>query len=213
MDSLPERLIGEIIRAGTIMTYDDGQLIHNRGDMKRGISIVVSGSVKVGIYGEDGSFVMTTQFGPGQTFGEFTLFVDLPRTHDVSASGPTQINQISAAVFNRLYEAEPDIARALLTTSLIRTHRLLEMMDAMRRLPMRERVAKAIFTLTQMDGGLHTFECRQSDLAFTLGVSRASLSTALKQLSDIGLIKLGYGHIQLLDTDRMRTWVAENCSA
>lgn len=195
------------------LSDDDNQLVHSRSDVKRGILIVVSGSVQLGIYGSDGSFVMTTQFGPGQTFGEFTLFAVLPRTHDATASGPARINQISAAAFNRLYEAEPDISRALLTTTLIRTHRLLEMMDAMRRLPMRERVAKVLFTLMQTVGGSETFECRQSDLAFTLGVSRMPLSTALKQLAQLGLIETGYGQIRLPNAIRMRAWVARNCSA
>lgn len=213
VDRLPARVRDQITEAGTLVSYADGQLIHNRGDAKPGMSIVVSGSVHVGIYGADGSFVMTTQMGIGQTFGEFTLFADLPRTHDVTAFGHTEINQISAPAFNRLYEAEPTISRALLTTTLIRTHQLLEMMDAIRRLPMRERTAKVLFTLMRAAGGSNTFECRQSDLAFTLGVSRMSLSTALRQLAEIGLVKLGYGQIHLTDADRMRAWVAKHCGA
>ncbi|MEO0883697.1 MAG: Crp/Fnr family transcriptional regulator [Pseudomonadota bacterium] len=213
IDSLSDGVRDQITRAGTLVRYAEGQLIHNRGDVKPGVSIVVSGSVQVGIYGADGSFVMTTQLGVGQTFGEFTLFADLPRTHDITAISPTEINQISAPAFNRLYDAEPDISRALLTTTLIRTHRLLEMMDAMRRLPMRERTAKVLFTLMQIAGGSDTFECRQSDLAFTLGVSRMSLSTALRGLIEIGLVETGYGQIRLPDADRMRAWVAKHCSA
>jgi len=131
MDRLPEALREKIIQAGNLVSYNDGQLIHSRGDVKPGVSIVMSGSVQVGVYGIDGVFVMTTVLGPGQTFGEFTLFAGLPRTHDVAASGATQINQVSANAFNRLYEAEPDISRALLSTTLVRTHRLLEMMDAL----------------------------------------------------------------------------------
>ena len=209
--SIPTRQ--KISDAGTLVRYDNGQLIHSRGDVKPGISIVAAGMVQVGVYGEDGTFVMTSHLNVGQTFGEFTLFADLPRTHDVTAAGDTQINQISAHAFQRLYDAEPEISRALLTTSLIRTHSLLEMMDAMRRLPMRERTAKVLFTLMQTAGGDDSFECRQSDLAFALGVSRTSLSTALRQLVDIGLIETGYGQIRLPDVARMRRWVRDNCSA
>lgn len=213
MDRLPEALREKIIQAGNLVSYNDGQLIHSRGDVKPGVSIVMSGSVQVGVYGIDGVFVMTTVLGPGQTFGEFTLFAGLPRTHDVAATGITQINQVSANAFNRLYDAEPDISRALLSTTLVRTHRLLEMTDARRRLPMRERTAKALFTLMQTAGGSDLYECRQSDLALTLGVSRMTLNTALKQLAGIGLIETGYGKIWLPDVDRMRTWVTKHCSA
>ena len=212
MQSLQDELRRKVAAAGTLVRYDDGQLIHNRGDVKPGLSIVDSGSVQVGIYGEDGTFVMTTQMSPGQTFGEFTLFAGLPRTHDATAAGPTVINQISAPAFYRLYEAEPEISRALLSTTLVRTHRLLEMMDAMRRLPMRERIAKVLFTLTQTAGGVEAFECRQVDLAYTLGVSRMSLSTALKQLRDLGLVETGYGQIRIPDTALMHAWVSEYCT-
>ena len=111
MDRLSEEVRERVARAGAIVHYQDGQLIHNRGDEKPGISIVVSGAVQVGVYGADGTFVMTSNLGPGQTFGEFTLFADLPRTHDITAAGDTYINQISARAFERLYESTPEISR------------------------------------------------------------------------------------------------------
>lgn len=213
MDQLSEPVRQQVAAAGTIVRYQDGQLIHNRGDHKPGISIVASGAVQVGIFGADGTFIITSNLGLGQTFGEFTLFAGLPRTHDITAAGETEINQISAPAFERLYDREPEISRALLNTALVRSHRLLEMMDAMRRLPMRERTAKVLFTLLQTAGGAQSFEYRQSDLAFALGVSRTSLSTALKQLARLGLIETGYGRINIPDPERMRDWVTENCSA
>ena len=213
MDLLPEALQRRVTNAGTIIRYQDGQLVHNRGDQKPGISIVVSGAVQVGIIGADGTFVMTSHLGVGQTFGEFTLFADLPRTHDITAAGDTEINQITANTFHKLYDAEPDISRALLTTTLVRTHRLLEMMDALRRLPMRERTAKVLFTMLQTAGGDQSFDYRQSDLAYALGVSRTSLNKALQQLCALGLIELGYAQINIPNPARMRDWVAVNCSA
>lgn len=211
MDRLSEEVRERVARAGAIVHYQDGQLIHNRGDEKPGISIVVSGAVQVGVYGADGTFVMTSNLGPGQTFGEFTLFADLPRTHDITAAGDTYINQISARAFERLYESTPDISRALLTTTLVRTHRLLEIMDAIRRLPMRERTAKVLFTMLQTAGGDQSFDYRQSELAYALGVSRTSLNAALGQLRELGLVETRYGQIRVPDPDRMQQWVAENC--
>ncbi|MEM6554557.1 MAG: Crp/Fnr family transcriptional regulator [Pseudomonadota bacterium] len=212
MDLLSDPVRSQVANAGSIIRYQDGQLIHNRGDQKPGISIVVSGAVQVGIFGADGTFIMTSNLGAGQTFGEFTLFANLPRTHDITAAGETEINQITAGAFERLYAEQPEISRALLTTSLVRTHRLLEMMDAMRRLPMRERTAKVLFTMLQTAGGNQTFEYRQSELAFALGVSRTSLSTALKQLRELGLVETGYGQIRVPEPDRMQRWVTEHCS-
>lgn len=200
------------MQAGAVIRYQDGQLIHSRGDRKPGISIVVSGAVQVGVFGADGTFVMTSNLGPGQTFGEFTLFADLPRTHDITAAGETQINQVSKHAFERLYEDYPEISRALLTTTLVRTHRLLEIMDAMRRLPMRERTAKVLFTMLQTAGGDQSFAYSQSELAYALGVSRTSLHNALRQLRDLGLVETGYGRIHISDPEKMQHWVSTYCS-
>ena len=212
MESLSPRLRNQILRAGTHIRYRSGELIHNRGDAKPGVSIVMSGVVQIGVYGADGSFVITSFLGAGQTFGEFTMFAGLPRTHDAIASGPTVVNQIQSSAFAKLYASEPEISHALLSTTLIRLHGLIEILDAVRRLPMRERIAKVLFVLMQAADESERFQCRQSDLAFTLGVSRTSLSTALKQLSQLGLIETGYGEIRVPDPDKLRNWVAEHCS-
>ena len=120
LDRLAKPLAARLIEMASFIKYEDGQMIHSRGDTKQGISIVRSGLAYVGAYGQDGSFVLTSIFGPGQTFGEFTLFADLPRTHDVTSVGSTEIYQIAAPHFMKLYDSEPDISRALLSCSLIR---------------------------------------------------------------------------------------------
>ena len=211
MDLLSEDVRELVAKSGSVIRYEDKQLIHSRGDQKPGISIVVSGAVQVGVLGSDGTFLITSNLGPGQTFGEFTLFANLPRTHDISATGDTQVNQIAAGVFLRLYDEQPEVSRALLTTSLVRTHRLLEIMDAMRRLPIRERTAKVLLTTLQTAGSDRSFEYRQTELADALGISRTSLSTALRQLRELGLIETGYGQIRVPEPDRLQRWVAIHC--
>lgn len=208
---LPSGVAASLTQAATRVHYTDGQLIQTRGDAKPGLSVVQSGAVKAGIHGADGVFAMAFILGPGQTFGEFTLYAGLPRTHDMTAMGPTSIDHISANRFMALYDGEPAISRAMLSTALIRSHLLLEILDAMRRLPMRERTAKILLTLMQSAGTPDAFKCRQSDLAFTLGVSRMSLSTALKQLAALGLVETGYGEVRLPEPDRMADWVARKC--
>lgn len=207
MDLLPEDAANRLKDAATLTSYGDGQLIHNRGDDKPGLSIVHTGAAQAGVLGEDGSFVLTSILGPGQIFGEFTLFAGLPRTHDMTASGPTEIYQLTASRFTALYDSDPAISRALLSSSLARTHLLLEMMDAIRRLPLPARTAKVLVNMMQTTRDQDRFECRQSDLAFTLGVSRMSLNKALKELAEAGLIETGYGVIKLVDRPRLLDWL------
>jgi len=208
---LPDTVVERLRQESSLVKYTDGQLIHSRGEQKPGLSIISSGAACVGIYGIDGSFVITTTLGPGEIFGEFTLFTDLPRTHDISAAGTTEVYQLSSSKFHFLYQQEPEIASALIKTSLSRIHQLLEMLDSMRRLPIREQTAKTLLSMIQLGASSETLYCRQSELAATLGVSRVSLNQALNKLSKLKLLRLGYGQIEIPDVAALQVWVNQNC--
>ena len=208
MDLLPRGSALKLEKSASLIRYGNGQMIHSRGDAKPGISIIKTGAAYAGVYDVNGTYLMASILGPGHTFGEFTIFAELPRTHDMTAAGNAEIYQIPAAQFLTLYEQDPHISRALLSASLYRSHLLLEMMDAIRRLPIAERTAKILLIMMRSTGNLRVFKGRQSDLALTLGISRMSLSTALKQLSHRGLIKTGYGEIIVPNFKKLAQWVA-----
>jgi len=204
---LPEPVIAQLIEVASIVKYGDGQLIHSRGDDKPGVTVVKSGAANIGVYGADGIFVMASVLGPGEAFGEFTVFTDLPRTHDVSASGPTEVYQITGPYFLSICNKEPSLVTALLKSSLIRTHILLELLDAMRRLPLLERAVKLILSISFTAGTERHIQCTQNDLALSLGVTRVSLGKALKKLSELGLIEIGYGQISFRNRSRLEHWL------
>lgn len=208
---LPEAVLDELLSASVLMKYTDGQLIHTRGTLKPGLSIVYKGAAHVGVNGIDGKFVMVAALGPGECFGEFTLFTELPRTHDISSIGESEVYQLSKTKFDRLFEREPSISRALLKTTLIRTHILLEMLDAIRRLPLLERTAKILLSMSFLLGDSNVLQGRQDELALTLGVTRVSLGKALRELDRLGFINVGYGKITIPNQTALMQWVEENC--
>ncbi|MFT7685489.1 MAG: CRP/FNR family cyclic AMP-dependent transcriptional regulator [Candidatus Azotimanducaceae bacterium] len=69
----------QLIELAARKSYADGQLIYSRGDNR------------VGNIGNDGSYLATSVLDNGQCFGEFTVFAGLPRTHDITAAGETNI--------------------------------------------------------------------------------------------------------------------------
>lgn len=211
MDLLPARLREQLVQVAHISRYSDGQLIHSRGEIKPGLSIVRSGAASVGVYGADGKFVMVTVLTPGESFGEFTVLTELPRTHDVAAVGATEIYQIPVKKFLPIYDQHHDVAKALLKATLWRTHMLLETVDGMRRLSTLERTAKLLLSMLRVSDQTTLVNCRQSELAFTLGVSRVSVGKALKELAALNLIQLGYRKIILLNPDDLEHWVNQRC--
>lgn len=207
---LVDPALGDALRAASVLVkYVDGQIIHSRGDKKPGLSIVKSGAVRVGTIGLDGSFQTVSVLGVGQSFGEHTVLAGLPRTHDVSAAGSAEIYQMTAPVFMRLVEAHAELTSILLKVSLIRSHGLLEQIDDMRRLTLPVRLAKLLMSIRgEVAEGRARVTCRQSELAYTLGVSRVALGNAVKRLTKTGLIVPGYGYVTIMDIGRLSGWVA-----
>lgn len=202
-DLVSPELDQALSRAATTKRYTDGQMIHRRRDAAPGLSIVRAGAVQVGNVGLDGSYLTTSILGEGQCFGEFTLFAGLPRTHDATAVGPTLIDQLPQRKFMRLFDEHAELARALLTISLRRTHELLEFVDDLRRLPLAVRVAK--FLARNLESS--ELKVLQEEIAFAFGVSRVSMGKVLKKLEEAELIRRGYGQITVPDRKRLADWV------
>ena len=187
-DLLSQELSSQLCDAATRLRFSHGQLIQMRGDTHSGLCIVRAGALRVGNQGKDGSYLTTSILTPGHCYGEFTLLAGLPRTHEMIAVGDVEIDEISKRRFLKLYGAEPELAKALLTISLVRNHALLEFMDDMRRLPLKVHVAKFLYRAA---AGKSEITIRQEDLAFTFGVSRVSMGKVLKQLAELNLLRLG----------------------
>ena len=192
---------------GSCVSYEDSQLLHSRGANKPGLSVVETGLVLVSITDADGKQIVTGMLGPGHCFGEFTLFTQLNRTHDITAIGKTSVLQLSESRFMQCYRELPDIPKALMTSTLYRLHILLESMDALRRLPVEQKVAKMLVIMSYSSGQPKTVPLCHEELANTLGMSRVSVGKALKSLAQRGLIQLGYRQIVLPDRIQLQHWL------
>ncbi|MEM1432594.1 MAG: Crp/Fnr family transcriptional regulator [Pseudomonadota bacterium] len=204
-DLLPDKVMTRLQAAGRTRRYRDGELIQQRGDAERGLSILRRGNIIAGNIGTDGSFVVSSVPQPGECFGEFTLFAGLPRTHDLSASGAVELLYLSERAFLDLFDREPSIGKALLAVTLRRTHDLLEFLDGQRRLSVPVRLAKVLLSFLSPDNDVR---CRQEELAYMLGVTRATVNKALKALAAEGFVRLRYGVVLVDDPSGLRRWVA-----
>tara|TARA_R110002072_G_scaffold150059_1_gene298135 strand:- start:142 stop:852 length:711 start_codon:yes stop_codon:yes gene_type:complete len=206
---LKPELLATLQGLAQVIQYHEGQLVHQRGDPKPGLSIVKAGRLVAGNIGMDGSILTTSVLGTGDCFGEFTLFVGLPRTHDIYSHGASEVYQVPRSRFMALFAQEPQLAEALLAIALYRNHSLLEYMDNLRRQPLLYRTAQLLLSNAKRHPETNVIECLQDQLAFTLGVSRVSIGKVLNKLQADELIQLGYRKIIVNDLERLEAWVAD----
>jgi CRP/FNR family cyclic AMP-dependent transcriptional regulator len=210
LHGLSDELRTALEEAEVRVRYRDGELVQARGDRTPGLRIVRAGAVRAGNVGAEGEYLVLGVFGPGQTFGEMTLFADLPRTFDVYASGPTTVGHIDKDRMDRLLQDHPELARVFLRTLSTQLHAALELVEDLRRLSVTVHVAKLLSTMAKTERNMASLEVTQESLGKILGVTRIAVARALDRLEEDGLIRRGYGKIDVPDVPSLRTWVAEH---
>lgn len=202
----------DICREYSVLRFvNKGTQIHDRGDYKPGLSIVAKGEVKIGNYGVDGQYQLATVLQKGDTFGEFTLFADLPRTHNAQALTDCEIYHISEAGFHKLSSEHPAILSFLLGSLAVKLHVTLERLDDVLRLPTHVQLAKVLYQACLLHNN-NVIKMRQSDCAERLGVTVLSAHKAIKKLIALDLISTSYGAICIQDKETMAEWLEDNLS-
>ncbi|GGB57047.1 hypothetical protein GCM10011316_31440 [Roseibium aquae] len=165
--------------------------------------------------GADGSALLTAVFGPGQQINEVTLFAKAARTHDVVAVGETELLTLTQTEYQRFSEQHPEIVHALLVSNVHRVHQLVEALNDLRALPKAVVLARVLLKNARHQRGTSSTNCvelglTQDDVAMFLGVSRAYLNKVLGGLSELGLIKVSYRKIAVLDLTALETWIQDH---
>ena len=206
---LSSEVIAALKSVGHQLRFEDGQRIHARGDKRPGLSIILSGRVRFGVYGEDGGYIQAGLLSEGHCFGEVTLFVEKPRAYDADAFGETVILEIRKPKFESVAAAHPQVSNAMLVTLTGRIYEALEFADDLRSCSLEVRVAKQLMRMS-VSGGFSgdVLPIRQTDLAYALGLSRVSVGKALIALQERNLVELGYGEIKISDQIELRRWAA-----
>jgi CRP/FNR family cyclic AMP-dependent transcriptional regulator len=95
--------------------FESGHTIVSKGEAGIGFYLILEGSVEVR---SDGRTL--SKLGPGQFFGEMSIFDNQPRSADVVTVQPSRILFLSAMSFKTLIFANPKIALKMLQESVRR---------------------------------------------------------------------------------------------
>ena len=186
--------------------YADGEMVHEEGDAATGMSVVISGQVKLVKRHSSGNLLLETAVNPGQSYGDVASLLIGRRTHGAVAAGETVVDHFSPQAFEKALEC-PGILRALYRIATYRLSRAVEMLDDVRALPIEGRLAKLLGGMIEGGAESGQVDCLQEDLANILGVSAMTIAKALSALRRQGLVATGYRRIMIPDAARLRSWV------
>lgn len=203
--------------AGQRVHLAAGQTLFARGAQPEGLCFVLSGALRVGSLGRDGSERPLTYLEPGQWFGEISLLDDLPRTHDAVAEGPATVWLLPQGALQDWLHAHPACWRDLARLACAKLRASFEVLEDIAHLPLEQRLAKRLALVARgFDGSSASaiktrLRLPQEQLALMLGVSRQTVNKALKSLAERGLLALHYAEIELLDLAGLDALAAEGC--
>ncbi|WP_426133485.1 Crp/Fnr family transcriptional regulator [Pseudomonas sp. PWP3-1b2] len=185
-----------------------GQYLFRRGDPPCGLYAVLDGTLRISAVNEHGKEAVLSLVELPYWFGEICLFDGLPRTHDACAVGPCTVLQVPQQALLNILDQTPQYWRDL---ALLMSHKLrlsfinLEQLSLM---PASVRLAHRLLMMVEGYGDTEhaksILQLPQEDLAAMLSLSRQTTNALLKDLQAQGVVRLGYGEIEILDVQRLR---------
>ena len=187
-----------------------GQALFNEGDPGDRLYVVTSGKIKLGRTAADGRENLVAVLGPGEMFGELSLFDPGPRTATATAVTETTLIGLGHGDIEPWLSAHPEVAGQLLAAMARRLRRTNDAMADLVFSDVPGRVAKALLNLADRfgapaDDGLRvTHDLTQEELAQLVGASRETVNKALADFASRGFLRLEGRGVVILELDRLR---------
>src|SRR5215218_356543 len=172
-------------------SYPKGSVILFQGDPGDSLYVLRQGRVKVVLIGEDGREVILGVLEPGAHFGELALIDDQPRSAHVIAMEDAQLLILRREDFRRRVDANPSVAWALLCELSRRLRRADEKIGGLVLLDVPGRISRLLLDLSaETSNGTIDKPLTHQTIAQMIGASRETVSRAMKEFQEEGLIRV-----------------------
>jgi CRP/FNR family cyclic AMP-dependent transcriptional regulator len=196
---------GDLVRFAEVIRereYPRNSVILFEDDPGDSLYIVSSGQVKVVLIGEDGREVILSVLSDGDFFGEMSLIDDEPRSAHVIAMKDSLLLVLRRDDFQQQINQHPSIAVKLLKVLVQRLRRADDKIGGLVLLDVNGRVAKLLLDLAEESGGPKiTRKLTHHTIAQMIGSSRETVSRAMRELSDRGLVDVTRREITIKNRD------------
>ena len=180
--------------------YRAGQLVYLQGTQPDCFFYLVSGSVRSFISSSDGEERVLTIHRTGDLMGEASFFDGCPRVTSAMALEECQILAVDQGQLDTAFQRHPELALPMLRY-LARTVRMLSDHVEASSLPARQRIVRWLLNQPYKNGAV---QATHEEIGQAVGLSRVTVSRVLGELSDHGLVKLGYRRMTLTDRDALK---------
>ena len=186
-----------------------GNVLFAEGDEGDHLYVIVEGKLKLGTSSGDGRENLLSVLGPGEMFGELSLFDPGPRTATATAVTDVRLLSLGHDKVIPWVTEHPQVALDLLGRLSQRLRRTNEVVGDLVFSDVPGRVAKALIDLGERFGketpeGLYVnHDLTQEELAQLVGASRETVNKALADFAGRNWIRLDGRAVLILDVERL----------
>lgn len=207
--ALDDESAAALLTAMRPMSLPRGAEIFHEGERGDRLYVIAEGKIKLGQSSADGRETLLSVLGPGELFGELSLFDPGPRTATASVVADTRIYEFGHDELLDWLKDRPNVAKSLLSALARRLRRTNEALADLVFSDVPGRVAKALLDLSTRFGapaehGLRVaHDLTQEELAQLVGASRETVNKALADFAARGWIRLEPRAVLLIDVERI----------
>ena len=185
--------------------YRAGQLVYLQGTYPDCFFYLVSGSVRSFISSSSGEERVLTVHRAGDLMGEASFFDGCPRVTSAMALEECLILSVNQRHLDTAFQRHPELALPMLRY-LARTVRMLSDHVEASSLPAQQRIVRWLLAQPQKNGAV---QATHEGIGQAVGLSRVTVSRVLGDLSDQGLVELGYRCVTVADRETLNDLIFE----
>ncbi len=204
---LPDEVLAALAALAVERHYDRGQAIFLEGEPCAGLYVVARGEVKVFKVSPQGREQILHRLDPGDTFNDVAALDGGPNPASATALSDATLCLIARPDIQRLAQAHPALAWALIESVARRARHLVAMVEDLALRSVKERLARLLLAEAERIPAAGALDrsrmLSQAEMAARLGTVREMIGRALRDLDDDGIISLDRHRIVIRDAARL----------
>jgi len=184
--------------------FGRNEVVFHKDDPATHLYLIATGTVKISVEEEDGQEVVIALVRGGDVFGDLALFDQSQRSATVTALTETIAFTLASGDFMDVLQHNPAAMRQLLALLARRIRHSTGHIADLVFLDLPGRVAKCLIDQNELLGSTGRVDLTQEEIASFVGATRVAVNRILVELERRGLVKLGRGHVEIVDVELLK---------
>ncbi|MBI5827715.1 MAG: Crp/Fnr family transcriptional regulator [Deltaproteobacteria bacterium] len=190
---LEEFYIKDLAARGEVKSWSEGSQVIVEGEAGEEVYFIISGKVKVTLYGEEGREIVLASLKEGDVFGEMSIIDDKPRSANVEAVTALECLVINKTAFLDYLARHHRVYGRLFAYLTGRLREATRKIGGLALLDVCGRIAHTLIGMSRAGEEEKVVSIERpthEELAAMIGSSREVVSRALKKMTQEGYIKI-----------------------